>query len=262
MTDGYEAGGADVFEFKGKYRLVAGITDGAVAAFTYGGGSFGYNSAEDVPRYEKFGARFGVMPAQMVRVHQKHTDNVEIVLRENAGDGVIREGNPELCDGMITDVPGVMLCVVTADCVPVFIFDPVRRVVGMVHSGWMGTVRQIAAKAVMKMRDAFNSDPKDLIVALGPYNCGRCYEVDEPVKDEFAKSFSPEAMERFLIPRAGRAKYLLNMGAAIKHSLQSVGVVPSHIRDEGICTFHNEELPSWRRDHDKGRRILSGIVLC
>ena len=263
MTVGYETGISDVPGFKWQSRSVTGIADGAAAAFTFGGGSFGYDCPDDIPNYDNFGRQFGLSASRMVRVRQKHTDNVQIVLKDNAGDGVIREGRSGFCDAMITDVPGIMLCVVTADCVPVFLFDPVRRAVGMAHSGWAGTAAQIAAKAAVKMRDAYDSDPRDLIAALGPYNCGKCYEVDEPVKKEFAKSFSPAELESFLVPRipADSGKYLLDMGAAIKLSLQKTGVSLSNIHDGGLCTFHTPELPSWRRDHKKGYHILSGIVL-
>ena len=117
----------------------------------------------------------------MIMANQHHTDKVSVVGKKDAGYGIIRPHNHDYSDALITAQSGVMLCIHTADCVPVVLLDPVKRVAGVVHSGWVGSSKRIAGKTVRKMVDEYKSRPEDMICAIGPYNHSCCYEVGEDV---------------------------------------------------------------------------------
>ena len=92
---------------------------------------------------------------------------------------------PLAADGMVTDTPGLVLAVLTADCLPIILADRKRRAVGVFHAGWRGTVKRIVEKGVGEMRKHFKSDPRNLVAAIGPGVHGCCYEVGEEVRTRF-----------------------------------------------------------------------------
>jgi polyphenol oxidase len=97
---------------------------------------------------------------------------------------------PRRADGQITNEPGILLAVQTADCIPVIVADTRRRVVGVFHAGWRGTVKRIAEIGVGRMRLEFGSKPEDMVAAIGPGNGVCCYAVGEEVLSEFESQFS------------------------------------------------------------------------
>ena len=101
-------------------------------------------------------------------------------------------------DGLCTNEPGVTLVTYYADCVPLYFLDPVTRSVGLAHAGWRGTVAKIGAVMVEKMAREFGSNPKDIIAGIGPSIGPCCYEVDEPVANQFLAltELSPENFVR------------------------------------------------------------------
>ena len=100
--------------------------------------------------------------SMMIMANQHHTDKVSVMGIEDAGYGIIKPHDDYYSDAMITAQAGVMLCIHTADCVPVVLLDPVKRVVGIVHSGWIGSSKRIAGKTVRKMVDEYKSRPEDI----------------------------------------------------------------------------------------------------
>ncbi len=148
----------------------------------------------------------------LVHMHQVHSDIIHRVdaagatrtggsvepglrpeeMRYIAGNSAItsREGKPLLVgDGLVTDAPGLLLAVKTADCMPIIIVDPKKRAVGVFHAGWRGTLNRIAEKGVGEMRRWFGSRPQDLKAALGPSIRNCCYNVGEEVRDHFRSQF-------------------------------------------------------------------------
>ena len=242
---------------------------------------------EALAAYAALGKELGSDPAHMVRVRQEHTARVlKAVLPDVSGqpagqaaapvfpgDGVVREAPAEGADGLITNVPGLVLCVVTADCVPVFLLDPVRKAAGLVHSGWKGTAACISVNAVRLMQKEYGSRPEDLLVSIGPHNCGKCYEVGEELMAEFGRNYSEAELTRFFRRKQNKntacpkekfrmqEKYLLDLSLAIRLSLLRTGVREERIEDCGICTFEDPHFWSWRRDRNPEGRILSAIVL-
>lgn len=225
-----------------------------------GVGGWGFNKPEDYANYEALGRELGITPADMVRVRQKHTGNVRIVERQHAGEGVVRDSEILECDGMITNVPGILLCTVEADCVPVYLYDPKKRAVGMLHSGWKGTAKQIAANAVRLMEETYGSDPADIMVAIGPCICRDCYEVSDDLIPPFAERYSGEEMQRLFTPKPN-GRYYLDLIRAIVLTLGRAGVSKDRIETSGFCTFHSGKFYSWRKDAHLTNHMLTAIIL-
>ena len=212
-------------------------------------------------RFECLAEHLNKESSMMIMANQKHTDKVDVMGMEDAGYGVIRSHDDDYADAMITAQTGLMLCVHTADCVPVVLLDPVKRVAGIAHSGWVGTSKRIAGKTVKKMIDEYKCRPEDIICGIGPYNHSCCYEVGEDVLERFRESFSEIECEILFKKKEDEDKYLLDLGGAICLSLQQEGVKPKNIYDEGHCTYHTSTFSSWRRTGDKKKQILTYIML-
>ena len=111
-------------------------------------------------------------------VHSKQVHGKQILIHDSPHEGVCL--GPE-ADGHVSAVPGVLMAITVADCVPVFLVDPHRRVVGLVHAGWRGTAAGILEAGVSLMASQSRAEPGNLLVHLGPAICGSCYEVGPEV---------------------------------------------------------------------------------
>jgi len=167
---------------------------------------------------------------------QVHSDKV-VVLR--AGD--VPKGGESLgeADAVITDHKGVTLQVLVADCLPVLFYDPVRRVAGLAHAGWRGTLSHIAAKALLAMQEAFGTQPADVKALLGPCIGPCCYEVGQDVKKEFEGVF-PWASEVFERSLGGAWK--LDLASANGRQLIEVGLREVNLIRSGLCTVDHLDL--------------------
>ncbi len=254
-------------------KIIAGYTTDA-------SGHWRNNEAEDYPQYEALAGEFGLTASDMVRVRQRHTDLIRGVSKKNGGEGILKEvenakvqenhrqmtpgsqalGESNIYDGMITQDKGLILAIVTADCVPVFLHDPVHEAIGLVHSGRDGCAKEIVLQAVEKMQMEYGTNPADIICHLGPYISPRHHEVQEKDLQGFYDNFASQECQA-IIEAKDNGRYNIDMGAAIRASLLRAGLMAENIHDDHICTFENKELYSWRRDHDKDARILSFMVV-
>lgn len=171
----------------------------------------------------------------MVASHQTHTTNIRHVTADDRGKGITRPRDYTDIDGMITDDPGIVLVTYFADCVPLFLVDPVHRAIGLAHSGWRGTADGMGARMVEAMGKAFGSKPDELIAAVGPSICMDCYEVDKDVAEQF--ECFPQAVRKGNKP----GKYQLDLWKANSLVLQGAGVIAEHISVTDICTCCNSE---------------------
>lgn len=121
----------------------------------------------------------------LIPLRQFHSNRIVRTVRADAA-----RSRPQRADGQITDEPGLLLAIQTADCIPVLVADRKRRVVAAFHAGWRGTVKRIVETGVGTMRLAFGSQPEDLIAAIGPGIGLCCYAVGEEVLSEFESQFS------------------------------------------------------------------------
>jgi len=222
---------------------------------------------------------FGAIRAEKMRVvtlRQVHSDIVHLADSSKAATAETPKA-----DALITREPGVLLVVQTADCVPILLADPKRRAVAAIHSGWRGTLRRIAAKALGRMQLEFGTRPKDVIAALGP-GIGRCcYEVGSDVAREFHAQF-PAARDWFDGPFDALAsgendpnwlpwltmmppghpppspRVHLDLIAANRAILADAGVPLRQISASGFCTACRTDLFfSYRRERTTGRLIAA-----
>lgn len=216
--------------------------------------------------FRKLASQFNITADDFTMTNHAHTSEVRALTRENGGELVTRPlggGSPIFYyDGILTDEPGLMLCTVEADCVPIYMLDPVNKAVAMIHSGWRGTVGKISAKAVMAMEENYGTDPADLIIHIGPCICEKCYDVGAELIDKFAVAFGENAASAFFTPRnTGNMKFNLDMKKAVRHTLLEAGADPKKITAENRCTLEDEELCSWRRQNPVKTSMLTAIIL-
>ncbi len=184
--------------------------------------------------------------------NQTHSDHIKVIKAlENRGwhsqsDAV------EDCDALITDRKNLVVTVLTADCVPILLYDPKKRVIAAVHAGWKGTKARIVFKTVEKMHEEFGSDPGDILAGVAP-SIGRCcYEVGEDVAQHF--SDRPEAYTKV------GEKYMLDLPYINKYQLLKTGLSEANIEMSGICTAcETERFFSYRKEQGCSGRFMSMI---
>ena len=211
--------------------------------------------------YRRMAAALGVDVNRMVLSHQTHTTNVRRVTEEDAGKGVVRERDYTDVDGLITNVPGITLVTFYADCVPLYFVDPVRRAIGLSHSGWRGTVNRMGRVTVEAMGKAFGSDPKDIVACIGPSICRDCYEVGPEVAEAFENAFEP-AKHSEILEEKPDGKFLLDLWRANAIVMEEAGILPERIHMTDICTHCNPELLySHRRTGERRGNLCAFLSL-
>ncbi len=184
--------------------------------------------------------------------HQSHTTNIRNVTRVDAGKGIVRERDYADVDGLITNVPGIVLATFYADCVPLYFVDPVHRAIGLSHSGWKGTVAKMAEVTVNRMQEAYGSNPADIIAGIGPSICQSCYEVSADVIEQFKETFPERRIQMKIFYEKENGKYQLNLWEANRMILIGAGIPERNISLTDVCTCCNPEyLFSHRASHGK-----------
>lgn len=195
-------------------------------------------------------------------------DEKKLVFSNQIHDTQIRRVGEEDCgkvmtgmDGLVTDVPGVPLYTGYADCVPLFFFDPVKKVAALAHSGWKGTVGRIGEKMVKIMKDGYGCRTVDIVAAIGPSICRDCYEVSQDVAWQFIREFSGHPEEEIL-DRKENGKYQLDLWKANEIILEEVGILKKNLDITDLCTCCNSEyLFSHRATKGKRGNLGAFIVL-
>jgi polyphenol oxidase len=218
----------------------------------------------------------GSADTPIVALRQFHSN---LVLVAEAGDA--RRERPRKADGVISAVPGVLVAIQTADCIPVLVADRRRRVVAAFHAGWRGTVKRIVELGVGRMRLEFGCIPEDLVAAIGPGVGQCCYAVGEEVLSEFEAQFSyaRELFRDVFDSDPVRTKYPmlfltqrapghspigpqlhLDLIEANRRQLLDAGVAASAINTTGGCTScHREMFFSHRASQGHAGRMMSVI---
>ena len=207
--------------------------------------NFSYSRKDDpadvLENFTRMADTLGVERDRMVVSYQTHTTNVRRVTREDEGKGVIRERDYRNVDGLITDVPGITLVTFYADCVPLYLVDPVHHAIGLSHSGWRGTVRRMGQVTMDAMKEAFGTRPEDVTACIGPSICRDCFEVGEEVAEAFADAFDPKYRDALYRANAKPGKYQLDLWKANEIIFQEAGVPKEQIHTTNICTMCNSD---------------------
>ena len=172
---------------------------------------------------------------------QEHTDEVFVVR-----DKVDRVLKIQDTDALITNHKNVHLLVYTADCMPILMYDPVKKVIAAAHSGWKGTVNKIAVKVIKKMEEEFGTKRQDVIVYIGPSIGPCCYKGNDPIRFELFKKY------KNAVTPLGNGESSLNLWGAAEDDLIEFGVPVEHIENAQVCTFENgDKFASHRREQEK-----------
>lgn len=243
---------------------LGGVSEGHCATM-----NLGYtrgDKPEDVTENYKRICRAMEIPMEnLVFSDQIHETNIKVVTKEDTIADFMEEftrGEKKLTDfdGLITNQAGVALVTSYADCVPLFFVDPVKKAIGLSHSGWRGTVKKMGARTVEKMQAVFGTSPEDLICVIGPSICQDCYEVSRDVFLSFQAVFTEEQVEEILLP-TGKDKYQLDLWKANRIILREAGVLREHISVANICTCCNSGLLFSHRKTGGVRGSLQGFLM-
>lgn len=197
----------------------------------------------------------GVPQEEITRVALVHGARVAI-----PEDGDI-PAEPELreADAIVTALPRRFALLTYADCIPILLYDPVKRVTGAVHAGWRGTVAAVTQRAIETMQKRFGSDPAEIRAGIGPGIGQCCYAVGSEVIEQVQTTFG-DAASQLIKQREGQT--YLDLLKANEILLRRAGVTPDHIEQAGICTScTTDRWFSHRAEHGKTGRFVAVIGL-
>lgn len=224
--------------------------------------SFSRGDSKDyvLENHRRFAKALGYDAAKLVFSDQVHLTNFYKVTKKDCGKGIVRESDIKEIDGLVTNEPGVPIMTFYADCVPLFFYDPEKKVIAMAHSGWRGTVERIGAKMTAYMEKEYGCKPQDIICAIAPSICQKCYEVSEDVALRFLQVFG-EAYGEKLLYQKGNGKYQLNLHKACEITLLDAGILKEHLDVTDLCTCCNPEFFFSHRASHGMRGNLAGVMM-
>lgn len=213
------------------------------------------NKTKDDDNYKKICNALELNNQNVIMPVQTHTKNVEVALADSVGSDF------QDVDGLVTKEKNKILVAVFADCTPLLFYDPVKNVMGNIHSGWKGTVSKIGKVAVEKLVSEFGSNPSDLICCIGPTIRSCHFEVEDDVKDLFLEAFGDDSIIKKDGVKDGKQKYHIDAVKANVNMLKQCGLKEENIVDSGICTVcNNKFLHSFRCEKSVAGR--NGALMC
>lgn len=239
--------------------------NGAVAGDPYSSFNLGVHSGESVEkvlmRQNILREALGINQGNFILPRQVHGCNVAVVDRAFLDKSLNDQKEAvSQVDALITNIPKVCIGVTTADCVPVLLYDPVKKSIAAIHAGWRGTVQHIVSTTLRRMQTDFGSSPSDIYAAIGPSISLSQFEVGDEVYWAFKESYAN--IEKLSMKHPITEKYHIDLWKANYSDLCAAGVDVSHIEIAGICTkTHNELFFSARALGPKSGRFISGIYL-
>lgn len=194
-----------------------------------------------------------------VFANQTHSDNILVVTQEHKGRGVNKEETEiQDVDAFIVGKKGICPVVQSADCVPIIVYEPLKHIGAVVHSGWRGTSKRILEKTIVQMV-LMDANPSNMIVCIGPSAGVCCYEVKNDVLQSFIENFNSKAWDFF---RIENKKMYLDLWKANCFLAKETGVLEQNIFVSGLCTIHNCDKFFSARAHKKNAgRMATGIML-
>lgn len=215
------------------------------------------DNAENVKRnIEIMAEKLGINIDDIVETNQTHTNNIKYVSEEHKGR-VFAQSPFRDVDGIYTDIKNIALMSFHADCTPIFFYDPDKKAIGLAHAGWRGTLQNISGIMVRAFVKDFNSDPKNIITAIGPSLGQCCFEVDGDVAKLFLAE--DEGFKNYMEIKG--AKYHFNLWEINKYLLMKEGIKEENIEISRLCTkCHNDMFFSHRGQGGK-RGLMAGVLM-
>lgn len=222
--------------------------------------NFNYNTMEMSfieKEIEEIQNEIGYRFKKFVNSNQKHTKNVAIVDEQNLNDEFLNT------DGLVTNLKGVAIAMKVADCQAIMLYDPIKKVIGNVHSGWKGTLQKIVVEAVNTMQSRYGCNPKDIKAYISPSICQDCFEVDKDVYDQFIREYNNID---FALKHGktidNKPKYYIDTVALNIKNLVDLGVKKENIETSNICTKCNSnKFHSYRAEHENSGRNVAIICM-
>ena len=210
--------------------------------------TMGDSNENVLENYDRMAQALEVELSQMTSVWQAHTNQVKRVDASDVGKGIIRPKDPEEIDGMVTNLRGVTLVTLHADCLPLYFLDPANNAIGLAHSGWRGTKQAIGIKTLEAMEQAFGSRLEDLLVCIGPGIGRTAFEVGPEVAEAFVELLGAKRASDVLMPlQLGTS--MLDLTLANEMLFLEAGIRPDHLYSADLCTYSRPDLFfSHRRD--------------
>jgi len=194
--------------------------------------------------YDDLTKTIGSKLENLVKSNQEHTDEVKIVREKiNSKEPDCNLGEYRETDGFITNQRNIMLATTNADCILLLFFDPVKKVIANVHSGWRGTLQRISVKTIEKMKKEFGCSPEDIICCICP-SIRQChFEVEKEVKEQFEKEFNDiENIKKIIKETIPEQKWNIDTVEINKILLEKEGLKKENIIDSKICSVCNSDL--------------------
>lgn len=222
------------------------------------GAARGDEPAHVAENFRRFCAAVGADPAGLVKNHQVHSG---LIRRAGPADRLSDPAAPGTAqaDGLITDQPGVCLTIFSGDCIPVLLYDPVRRVIAAAHAGWRGTAAGIAARAVEAMVRDYGCDPEHILAAIGPGIGPCCFETHADVPEGLRSGLGADA-EGFIRPLPGGEKFRVDLKGANARFLVRAGLSPAHIALCSACTACRPDLFWSHRKLGARRGSMASVI--
>ncbi len=224
---------------------IGGVSEGVFESLNL---NFNRGDSDDNVRenFKRISEALNINYDRMCLSKQTHTTNVIVVEEKDAGNGIVRPLTYDNVDGLITNIKDMPLVTSYADCVPLFFYDPVKKVVALSHSGWRGTVGKIGRITIEKMCKEFDCKPNNILCGIGPSICKDCYEVSSDVAKVFIDVFGADICRQILRPSVfnpgDKNKYMLDLWNACKITLLEAGVTEENIEMTDYCTMCNPKL--------------------
>ncbi|OHX66144.1 peptidoglycan editing factor PgeF [Flammeovirga pacifica] len=191
---------------------------------------------------------------------QQHTNTIGVVKEDNLEDLISSPLPFPATDGLITNVKGIGLLTLAADCTPILLFDPIKKVIGAVHSGWKGTELKILTKAIQKMQTTFDVDSTSLIVCFGPFIKKETYEIGLDVAQLFEAAY-PKNKDQILLPHPNSEKQYLDITTCQKIQCDDMGIKSSNIEFMPYNTFTDKRFYSARQASPNQTGRFGGAII-
>jgi len=192
----------------------------------------------------KYFSNFGIDAKSIVSAEIIHDNNIAIISDKDKGK-IIKE-----TDGLVTNIKNICLTVTVSDCLPIFIYDKKKEIIGIAHASWKCIVKNIIYNIIEKFKNQYHANPKDLKVFIGPHIKKCHFEVKEDILDKFSK------YQEFIIKKDSR--YFIDLEEIVKKQLVFLGLNSKNIKISSECTYCNKEYFSFRRD--KPERVDSQVA--
>ncbi len=252
-----------ILEETGLVRHLFSTREGGVSKGIYASMNLSYSRGDEKEavdeNFRRIAEVFDSSPERMVCSRQTHTTNIRLVTEADCGKGTVKETDYEDVDGLITNIPDIILGTFYADCVPLYFVDTRKKAIGLAHSGWRGTVERMGEHMLRTMKNAYGTRPEDVVAAVGPSICQACYEVSEDVAETFREK-APKEWKYIIKNGKEEGKYQLDLQKANQLILINAGVPEEQIAVSDICTCCNSKIMFSHRASEGKRGNLGAFM--